>query len=168
MTTYEFTAVLDRPVETDADHDRLFEAGLDDTTPEGRQLRVHREADRLLDAIRTVIIDSRRAGFEVVGLDYEDLVTIETIAGRLGRTYESVRLWKAGKRGPGGFPEPVNSGGFNLYSWTAVRIWLAEHEFEVDGLPAAEDELLLAAADHLLRARSLAGDAWAALAKLAA
>jgi hypothetical protein len=167
VKTYEFTAVLDRPVETEVDHDRLFEAGLDDTTPEGRRLHVHREADRLLDAIQTVLSDCRRAGFEVVGLDYEDLVTIETIAERLGRSYESVRLWKTGQRGPGRFPESVNSGGFSLYRWGEVRSWLTEHGLGA-GLPDADDENLLAAADHLLRARSLAGDGWAALANLTA
>ncbi|WP_152364976.1 hypothetical protein [Microlunatus speluncae] len=166
-TTYEFTAVLDRPVVTDADHDRLFEAGLDDTTPEGARLHVHREAERLLDAIQSVIGDSRRAGFEVVGLDVEDLVTIETIAERIGRTYESVRLWKTGRRGPGGFPEPVNTGGFGLYRWSEVRAWLTAHGHGAE-LPDLADEQLLAAADHLLRARALAGDGWPALAHLAA
>ncbi len=33
MGSYEFTAVLDRSVATDADHDRIYQAGLDDTTP---------------------------------------------------------------------------------------------------------------------------------------
>lgn len=154
MTTQEFTAVLDRPVETDADHDNLFAAGLDDTSPEGLLLHVHRRSESLAEAILSVVVDASKAGFTVVGLLNEDLVTLEQIATRVGRSYESIRKLRSGQRGPGGFPQPQSVGAYTLYSWSQVAMWLRTR-LQLD-LPAADaTDQVLAAADHLLRARML-------------
>jgi hypothetical protein len=64
----------------------------------------------------------------------------------------------AGKRGPGGFPGPMSSAGWTLYSWAQVRPWFAHHipAYPVDQeLLTAEHDRLIAAADHLVRARAL-------------
>jgi len=92
----------------------------------------------------------------VTAIASDDPVSLRDIADRIGRTYESVRLLAAGKRGPGGFPAPLAGGQWALYSWTEVSAWLARTK-GTDGLNAYDREL--AAADHLLRARRiLAGD----------
>lgn len=156
MALHEFTARLDR-VPDDADDDRLFESGPDDTSPEvvdGRGvLRVSREADDIAEAIISVVRDAENAGLTVVGIDDEDLVSLKPFASRSGRTYESLRLLATGRRGPGNFPAPLSGDGWALYSWAAVADWLTAYT----GAPAtaSEHERVIAAADHLLRARTL-------------
>lgn len=115
MPTFEFTVALDR-APADDDFDRLFDAGLDDTTPETRDgrgvLNVAREAASMSAAIVSVARDVASAGFQVVDVVDDDLVSLKTVAQRTGRSYESVRLLATGKRGPGGFlgPCPATAG----------------------------------------------------------
>lgn len=156
MPTYEFTVTLDRLIQ-DEDYDRLFEAGLDDTTPEIREgravLNVARVAESLSSAIVSVASDAERAGFMVIGIEEEDLVSLKTIARRFGRSYESLRLLAQGKRGPGAFPVPLSGDGWSLYSWTNVAAWFRQNY--ATGQDTTEDDRVIAAADHLLRARTL-------------
>lgn len=157
MPVYEFTMFLDRDL-SDADYDRLFEAGLDDSSPgsEGGRgyVAVTREAPRLLDAIVSAVRDAVEAGLRPVAIGDEDLVTLGQIAERCGRTHESVRLLAAGRRGPGGFPTAVGSAKTSLYSWVEVSDWFAE-SLGVVVQPHDADARLLAAASHILRARAL-------------
>lgn len=91
-----------------------------------------------------------------LGVHCEDLVSLRDIAQRVGRTYESVRLLAAGKRGPGGFPAPLSAGQWALYSWAEVSAWFAIHYGTAS---AGVYDRILAAADHLIRARRImAGD----------
>ncbi|MCL2467106.1 MAG: hypothetical protein FWF02_03355 [Micrococcales bacterium] len=168
MELHEFTIYLDRPP-VDEEYDALYEAGFDDSTPGthgGRGvIHVHRRCESLAEAIISAWLDAARAGFRVVALEDEDLVSLKTVAQRVGRTYESVRLLANGKRGPGGFP-PVQSGdGWTLVSWAATADWFATHY----GADVTSDEhaRTIAAADHLLRARALGIDL-APLVRLAA
>jgi hypothetical protein len=89
----------------------------------------------------------------VHGIEEEDLVSLKTMAHRLGRSYESVRLLAAGKRGPGGFPAPLSGDGWALFSWSNVASWF-ESNYGT-GSSISDDDRLIAAADHLLRARTL-------------
>jgi len=93
----------------------------DDVTPEHEQGRTllgfDREATSLAEALVSALRDVEAAGLVVGSVRSEDLVTLKEIASRTGRTYESVRLLAAGKRGPGGFPGPMSSAGWTLYSW---------------------------------------------------
>lgn len=159
MATFEFSVTLDRPI-LDADYDRLFEAGLDDTTPGteyGRGvLMVTREGLVLGEAIVSVVRDAAAAGFHVVSIDEQDLASLKTIANRLGRSYESLRLLARGERGPGGFPAPLSGDGYALYSWAATSDWFRRHMGT--RIIVSADERLLAGADHLLRARALLSD----------
>jgi hypothetical protein len=69
---------------------------------------------------------------KVLGVD-EDLVSISDISRRIGASRETIRLWVAGKRGPGGFPAPSGSvgggerGSTKVWSWATVNGWLGEH-----------------------------------------
>lgn len=163
MNRYEFTFVVDHEF-ADEELDALVEAGCDDATPEvglGRSLlHFHREAGSLPEALVSALHDVSRAVAGVVAVQSDDLVTVRDIAERAGRSYESVRLLAAGKRGPGGFPTPMSSSGWQFYSWAQVGAWLTRHypDDVVNDLPTEYDRLI-AAADHLVRARVIAGDA---------
>jgi hypothetical protein len=161
MYVYDFTVHLDRAPVSDEDFDRLYEAGLDDTSPvtspDGRgELMVSRHAASMSDAILSVIADINKAGFRATGIDAEDLVSQTVIGQRVGRTRASISLLVSGKRGPGGFPAPVTSGATPLYSWAGVRDWFLANYGPDSAEPADCDADTLAAADLLLRARILA------------
>ncbi|WP_280306557.1 hypothetical protein [Nocardia neocaledoniensis] len=169
MSAHEFTLVLDRTPSED-ELDVLYEAGLDDSTPEFGQravpvLHVHRDADSLASAIISAVGQVEIAGFAVVGVRTEDLVTLKTIGARTKRSYEAVRRLANGERGPGGFPAAMSGDGYALYSWTEVARWFAEHY----GIPDATTsyDRIVAAADHLVRARHLLGGGTGELSALA-
>jgi len=156
MQQHEFTIFLDRQPSED-DYDRLFEAGFDDSVAgveSGRGvIHVARQATDLPSALHSAIADAGKAGFRVIGVQDEDLVSLKTIAQRVGKTYEALRLIACGKRGPGNFPPPVGADGWALYSWTSVANWFSAHGVSV---PAQEERAaILAAADHLIKARAL-------------
>src|SRR5437660_5119090 len=107
MEKHEFTLILHGFSElTDDVEDRLFEAGCDDAllgvldgTP---FLDFTREASSLKDAILSAIRDVAKAGFEVVRIEPDDLVSAAEIARRAGRSRESIRQLRTAERGPGG------------------------------------------------------------------
>lgn len=176
---HEFTLVLGRHP-SDEEIDELFDAGCDDATPETTAadglalLRFDRDADTLAGALLSALRQVETVGLPVAAVQSDDLVTLREIASRTGRTYESVRLLASGKRGPGGFPPPLAAEGWALYSWSAVGPWFARHypSVELDRQRlSTEYDRVIAAADHLVRARALLRDDQdlaAALAKLVA
>ena len=161
MTTHSFTLVLDR-APTDDEPDALFEAGADDSTPEWNEgadtgrLHFDRDAPTLAKALVSALRNVESAGLRVVAVQSDDLVTLKEIAVRTGRTYESVRLLATGARGPGGFPPPLSSGGYALYSWAQVGSWWGA-AFGPGPTLATDYDRMIAAADHLVRARALMG-----------
>lgn len=172
METYEFTIVLDR-APTDDDLDALFEAGGDDASPEYNTeantgvVHFDRAAPSLAEALVSAMRTLDAAGLHPVAVRSDDLVTLKEIATRIGRTYEGVRLLASGARGPGGFPVPVAAESWSLYSWTQVAAWLAEAG-RLTGVTVtpSDYERIIAAADHLVRARALLGPAAGSLAEL--
>lgn len=161
MEDYEFTLVIDQRL-TDDEIDALFDAGADDQTPERSQARTLLHFDRATDtlphALVSALVDVERAGLTVSAIRTDDLVTPREIAARTRRSYEGVRLLAAGKRGPGGFPAPLQSEGWTLYSWSQVRDWFAHHppgSARDAEDPSLEFDRVIAAADHLVRARAL-------------
>lgn len=171
MPTFEFTVALDR-APADDDFDRLFDAGLDDTTPETRDgrgvLSVARDAASMSAAIVSVVRDVTQAGFRVVGVEDDDLVSLKTVAQRTGRSYESVRLLATGKRGPGQFPEPLSGDGWALYSWALVAEWYSSN-YGAEAVPlVSPDQRVIAAAALMLRAAETAGPAAVSLIDLLA
>lgn len=175
MRTHEFSFVVDHRLRDD-EIDKLFDE-VDDVTPEREQARTllgfDRAAESLAAALVSALRDVESVGLSVGSVHSEDLVTIKEIASRTGRSYESVRLLSLGRRGPGGFPGPMSSAGWTLYSWAQVRQWMACHYPSADRdreLLPLEHDRLIAAADHLIRARALmrGGDLAADLAALLA
>ena len=160
MDAYEFTFVVDHRL-SEEEIDGLFDRA-DDVTPEREQGRTllgfDRTASSLAEALVSALQDVEAAGLIVGSLLSEDLVTLREIGARTGRSYESVRLLAAGKRGAGGFPGPMSSAGWTLYSWAQVRPWFSQNApgSSLDKeLLTTEHDRLIAAADHLVRARAL-------------
>lgn len=169
MSSHEFSLVIDHNPSED-ELDALYDAGLDDATPQygahmAAHVHVHRDGGTLAEAITSAVRQAVHAGFQVLGVYTEDLVTLKTIAARIDRTYEGVRRLASGSRGPGGFPEPAGGDGYALYSWVEVSRWLAAHYDRED--TTTEYERTIAAADHLVRARHLLGGTTGTLAALA-
>jgi hypothetical protein len=155
---YDFTLDVDRdPTEM---ADKLFDIAEGDLVPEGgtgvNVVHVYRAAESFAAALLEAVEDVESTGLVVCGIASDDLVSLRDIAARLGRTYESVRLTAAGKRGPGGFPAPLSTGQWSLYSWAEVSTWFSGSYGMA--APSAYDREIVAA-DHLIRARRiLAGD----------
>lgn len=157
MSGYEFTLVLDREP-TEAEEEAIAAHAPAILGVEGGNVALAHadvEADNFADALVTAVRQVEALGLAVVGLHTDDLVSVKEIAQRTGRSYESVRLLATGRRGPGGFPAPISSEPWGLYSWTAVALWFT------DNYPRQrlEFDRQSAVADHLLRARHMAGGA---------
>lgn len=166
MSVSEFTFVVDH-VLSEGEVNALV-GGVDDVTVErerGRTLLAFGRQASLADALVSALREVERAGLDVGSVRNDDLVTLREIAARTGRTYESARLLASGERGRGGFPGPMSSNGWALYSWAQVRPWFAGQVRASTLNPeprAVERDLLIAAADHLVRARALMrGHDWA-------
>lgn len=161
MSTYEFTLRLNREI-TEDQADALygtFDDGSVITGPGGTLIEFTREADSWGKAISTAIRDIERAvpGVRVTGAGQEDLVSALEIANRTRRSREAVRLWAAGKRGPGDFPPPAweSPGGERFWSWANVARWVRDRmNLAVEIVP---DEI--GWADELLKARQAMAEA---------
>jgi hypothetical protein len=126
----------------------------------GGTILFSRETVNAIQAILSAIDDSERAGLSVKSV-VEDLMTVEEIAEKTGRSGPAVGHWITGERGPGGFPVPVihRSSRIRLYSWAQVSRWLSDaHLGQVDSV-AAETAAACAEVGTLLRARQILRDA---------
>lgn len=88
--------------------------------PVGSAVEVTRRIEHCLPQAKVLCVD-------------DDLVSISDISRRIGVSRETIRLWVAGKRGPGGFPAPNGSvgggerGSTKIWAWATVNAWLGEH-----------------------------------------
>ncbi|MCW2890347.1 MAG: hypothetical protein QOE54_7484 [Streptosporangiaceae bacterium] len=126
----------------------------------GGTILFSREARNAIEAILSAIDDSEHSGLSVTGV-MEDLVTIDDIAEKTGRSAQAVGHWTTGQRGPGAFPAPVihRSSRIKLYSWAQVSRWLSDAGLgRVDSI-AAEVATAAVEVDALLRARQVLRDA---------
>ncbi|MFC4119137.1 hypothetical protein [Nonomuraea zeae] len=161
MTTWNFRVILNREP-TDEEIIALYDAGLDDcSVAGGREGDMHlmctREADNLLDAIASVLIEVRTVpGLWAVGVGQGDGVTLGDAARRHGgRTQASLRQLASGQRGPGGFPRPViEADNISIYSWAEVSDWLRVKMG--DDIPAVPRDIALADAAVKLACRARA------------
>lgn len=157
MTVYGFTLRLDLAGYLSEDQMEAIrestggDVGIEDG-PQGVFIAFDREAASLSAAITSAVRDVERVpGMRVMGVGQGDGVTLADIAHRAGRSYESVRLYAAGQRGPGGFPAPdwTSPGGERFYSWTEVASWLRDRLSVDVVVPPFELRL----ADEVLRTR---------------
>jgi hypothetical protein len=160
MSKYEFTLRLDREV-TDEEAEALYavitDAGIA-TGPGVTEVEFAREAPGWAEAIVSAIRDIESVpGLTVTGAGQDDLVSLLDIAHRTRRSREAVRLWAAGQRGPGGFPEPTwqSPAGERFWSWDRVARWVRDNlNLAVD--PAPE---VIRQADEIIKARQVIADA---------
>jgi hypothetical protein len=159
---HEFTLVLDGVGYLPDDTiEALYEATGGDAGiehgPDGVFVTLERDADSLAAAIARTVSDLETVpGTAVVGVSQDDGVTLADIARRLGRSRESVRLYAAGKRGPGGFPRPewASSSGERFWWWVEVAGWFRDALGADVEVPPHE----LRTADRLLGARAALRD----------
>jgi hypothetical protein len=158
--TYEFTLRIDREV-TEDEADALYGVFSDGSIMTGEDetlIEFTRDAPGWAEAITSAIRDVESVpGLRVTGAGQEDLVSMPDIARRSKRSREAVRLWAAGQRGPGGFPEPAwqSPGGERFWSWSAVARWIRDSlNLAVEVEP---DEIRLA--DEVLKARQAVTEA---------
>jgi hypothetical protein len=171
VTSYEFTLRLNREV-ADDELDALYAAGCDDaaieTGPLGAVADFDREAPSLAHAITSAARDIDKVpGLRAVGVQCDSMVNLQDIADRVGVSREAVRLWAAGKRGPGGFPKPIliTTGGEQVWDWGQVAPWVDNytrkqarsywtlHRVRADLRDAIETLRIFNAADRVLAAR---------------
>jgi hypothetical protein len=142
MTIFDFVLRLNR-MPDDEQIELLYEAGCDDATFSGGSAGAiadfHREAGTWVEALGSAVADIEKVpDLMVIGAGQDDQVTMLDIARRAQCSREAVRLWAAGKRGPGGFPEPrwTSPGGERFWSWPAVAAWLrASRGIDVELVP---------------------------------
>ncbi|HKX15880.1 MAG TPA: hypothetical protein VJN19_11840 [Propionibacteriaceae bacterium] len=138
MAEWTFRLTLAGIELTDEQLDALFEAGCDDATfsleRDGTVLGLFdREAETQDDAVLSAITNVEGAGIgaRVLRVDQDDdWLTASEIAGRTGRTRQSIGLLIRGDRGPGGFPLPAARRGSHnpLWRWSEVAAWFERYK----------------------------------------
>jgi hypothetical protein len=127
MSEFTFRLVVtDRIDELGAN--RLFDAGVDDGYPEsgpsGHSIGFDRESTSLEDAVLSAINEVEDAGFEVLRVEPDELVSAADIAERTSRSRQSISSLINGDRGSGNWPRPVAGNVRSpLWRWTDVAGW---------------------------------------------
>jgi hypothetical protein len=148
-----FALVVDR-LPTAAERRALEPAALALWDPASGAVRVWLDwpAWSFTEAVVAGIRAVEAAGLRALRVDADDWVTVGDVAQRIGRSRETVRLWAAGRMGPGGFPPPLNPGrDTTFYSWAEVLPWLSHRM----GFDLPDEEPVLAAANLALQLRTL-------------
>lgn len=153
MKSFNFTLIFEGLDELNEEVvNALYDAGCDDALFGERHATPFGEFDReaadfssaVLSAIRAV--ENAVPTLRVVRVEPDDLVTLTVIAGRTQRTRESIRLLASGKRGPGGFPEPLAwiDANSRVWQWSNVAIWFKQHMDEDVKLDAGAPQFIAA------------------------
>lgn len=71
--------------------------------PQGHFIGFERGAESFLEAVLSALTEVIELGFEPVAIE-DELVSISDIAGRTGRSRQSVSMLVSGQRGPGKSP----------------------------------------------------------------
>jgi len=157
ITRHEFTLVVDHQIDRPAVKalfDRLEDADVITEPAYGTLVMFYRQAESLVDAILMAVRDLDAIGLPAIAVrNDEDMVTLASIAERIGRSREAVRLWSIGRTGPGGFPAPAQRYlGTTYYRWSQVAPWLRDRL----GMPIPDSEPVLAAVNLALQLRAMA------------
>lgn len=155
MQTHTFRLVVTDRIDDDGAN-RLFEAGVDDGVPEsgpqGHSVGFDREAASLEDAVLSAIEEVEAAGFEVLRVEPDELVSAADIGERTGRSRQSISSLISGSRGPGGWPRPVAGNVRSpLWRWTDVAAWF--EEFDESVTVDKDAAAFVAAVNEVLAAR---------------
>jgi hypothetical protein len=157
MRPHRFSIVVDQLVDESAQHavaQRCPDATITRTPGRpGAVITFGRDAPTLTEAVVSGVRDLDAVGVRATSVRDDDLVTIAAIAARAGRSPETIRLWVAGRTGPGGFPEPVEFRlGAAQYRWGRVASWLRANA----GVAVADPEPVLIAVNLALQLRAVA------------
>lgn len=156
---FTFELVLERELSED-ELNKAFDAGFDDVVfgvSNGIPIAgFEREAVTLADAVIDSINELERAipKLTVVKVVNPDIVTLPMTAELTRRSRQSVHQLATGKRGPGGWPDPVDSTvdpKHRLWRFTDIAEWWTQYEPE--GPINAERAHTLAAINAHLSAR---------------
>src|SRR5205823_800295 len=83
------------------------------------------------EAVLSAIVQVHEASrdLRVIRVERDEALSVTEIARRMGRTSASIRLLASGKKGPGGFPKPVDRTpqGSPLWDWADVVHWFSAH-----------------------------------------
>lgn len=155
MGFYVFRLAVGEPIDEEGAN-RLYESGVDDGFPEsgpkGHSIGFDREASSFHEAVLSAIKEVEEAGFEVVRLEPDDLVSAAAIAERTGRSRQSISSLINGTRGPGAWPRPVAGNVRSpLWRWSDVAAWF--QVFDGSQEVNREEAAITAAVNELLRAR---------------
>lgn len=155
MEMYVFRLVVVEAIDEEGAN-RLFGAGVDDgypeSGPEGNSIGFDREAASLHDAVLSAINQVEAAGFEVLRVEPDELVSAADIAERTGRSRQSVSSLISGLRGPGGWPRPVAGNVRSpLWRWTDVAGWF--EGFDGSQTVDMQQAAFLAAVNEVLATR---------------
>ncbi|MEX2556521.1 MAG: hypothetical protein WEB06_12955 [Actinomycetota bacterium] len=156
MATYIFRLVVSDPID-DEGANRLFEAGVDDGSPEtgpkGHSIGFDREATSFREAILSAIKEVEGAEFKVLRVEPDELVSAADIADRTERSRQSISALINGTRGPGAWPRPLAGNVRSpLWRWSDVQAWF--QKFDGSQEVNEEEAALLAAINDLLAARN--------------
>lgn len=155
MNTHTFRLLVTDLID-DEGANRLFEAGVDDgapeSGPEGHSIGFDREAASLQDALLSAIEEVESAGFEVLRVEPDELVSAADIAEKTQRSRQSISSLISGARGPGAWPRPVAGNVRSpLWRWSDVRAWF--EEFDGSATVDRAEAAFLAAVNEVLAAR---------------
>lgn len=159
MSAFTFELILNRELD-DRELDAAFEAGLDDgtfgATHSKPTVAFDREAETLADAVISAIgqLEGATSGVRVLRVVNPEVVTLPIIADLTGRSRQNIYQLATGKRGRGGWPEPINpevNPKHRLWRFTEIVEWWCRHEPE--GPINAERAHTLAAINARLNAR---------------
>lgn len=155
MDVYVFRLVVSERIDSDGAN-RLFEAGTDDGVPEsgpqGHYIGFDREAASLQEALLSAIEEVESAGFEVLRVEPDEIVSAADIAVRADRSRQSISSLVSGERGPGNWPLPVAGNVRSpLWRWSEVAGWFEDY----DGSQAVDrdEAAFLTAVNEVLGAR---------------
>jgi hypothetical protein len=119
---------------------------------DGGPVHIDHRGGSLYDSIVESVQRCEAVGLRPMRLHSGDWLTMAAIAGRVGKSRETVRLWSIGRLGPGRFPPPLNpESETSFYSWAEVAPWLRRA-----GYPVPSEEPVLAAMNLALQLRHLA------------
>jgi hypothetical protein len=155
MEIYTFWLVVSEHIDDDGAN-RLFDAGVDDglveSGPLGHSIGFDREASSLSEAVLSAVDAVEQAGFEVLRVEPDDLVSASDVAERTGRSRQSISFLIGGERGPGGWPRAVAGNVRSpLWRWNEVAEWFET----LDGSHSVDRDaaVFLAAVNEVLAAR---------------